>query len=70
MKKIIFLFLITLSCSTSNNNNEGHANHAISDKNQNSLKIKKIPNCNIIHLGFDFYFSYLMLSVILLIIDL
>ena len=37
MKKLIFLFLITLSCSTSNNNNEGHANHAISDKNQNSL---------------------------------
>ena len=37
MKKLIFLFLITLSCSTSNNKNEGHANHAISDKNQNSL---------------------------------
>ena len=37
MKKLIFLFLITFSCSTSNNNNEGHANHAISDKNQNSL---------------------------------
>ena len=36
MKKLI-LFLITLSCSTSNNNNEGHANHAINDKNQNSL---------------------------------
>ena len=37
MKKFIFLFLITLSCSTSKNNNEGHANHAISDTNQNSL---------------------------------
>ena len=37
MKKLIFLFLITLSCSTSNNKNEGQANHAKSDKNQNSL---------------------------------
>ena len=37
MKKLIFFFLITLSCSTSNNKNEGHANHAISDKNLNSL---------------------------------
>ena len=37
MKKLFLILLITLSCSTSNNNNEGHANHAISDKNQNSL---------------------------------